>query len=159
VTLVRVQVWQVVRDEEQHDIVLLRDDDGRVLPIAIGSCEAAAIWVRLAPELAAPYLRRPWTHDLLQTTLERLGARLAHVVIDDLSNGTFFATLHLTSHGKEVVVDCRPSDAIALLLRTGAPLSVEETVMQEAGLKPLADDNGDHPDDLDMPPNDNGASL
>jgi uncharacterized protein len=140
VALVRAQVWQVVRDEEGNSIVLLRDDAGRILPIAIGSCEADAIWVCLAPERATPYLRRPWTHDLMQSILDRLGARLESVVVDDLDNGTFYATLHVMYRGNEVLVDARPSDAIALLMRTGAPLSVSEEVMREAGLRPVTDD-------------------
>jgi uncharacterized protein len=146
VSNVPVHIWQLVRDEEGHDVVLLRDETGRVLPIAIGACEAAAIWVRLMPEQAAPYLRRPWTHDLAQAILERLGARLDHVVIDDLANGTFFATLYLRCGERELVVDSRPSDAIALLLRNGAPVFVAEAVMQEAAMTPIADDDGEEPE-------------
>jgi uncharacterized protein len=155
VSNVPVHVWQLVRDEEGHDVLLLRDEVGRVLPIAIGTCEAAAIWVRLMPEQAAPYLRRPWTHDLAQAILERLGARLTGVVIDDLAHGTFFATLQVRYGERELVLDCRLSDAVAVLLRADAPLFVADAVMQHAALTPVdeADDeepgflNNDAPDE------------
>lgn len=138
-----VEVWQLVRDEEDHDVLLLRDEQGRLLPIRIGVCEAAAIWVRLAPEKAAPFLRRPWSHDLIHAMLDRLGAELNRVVIDDFNKDTFYATLHLRQHGKELVVDARPSDAIALLLRMNAPLLVNSEVMDEQAFHPeMGDDEG-----------------
>lgn len=129
---VRVEVWQLVLDEEGHDVLLLRDEQGRILPIRIGRCEAAAILVRLSPDLASVYVRRPWSHDLIQSMLDRLGARLDRVVIDGFVNGTFYATLHLCFRDSEFVVDARPSDAVALMLRTPCPLLVNEEVMGEA---------------------------
>lgn len=131
-----VDVWQLVRDEANHDVILLRDEQGRLLPIRIGVCEAAAIWVRLQPEAATPYLRRPWSHDLLHAMLERLGAHLDRVVIDGFTNETFYATLHLRYHDQEQVVDARPSDAIALLLRMPAPILVNSEVMDEQAFHP-----------------------
>ncbi|HEY3377276.1 MAG TPA: bifunctional nuclease family protein [Armatimonadota bacterium] len=133
---VPVEIWQIARDEDQRDMVLLRDAQGRVLPIVIGVCEAAAIWVVLSPTLAKPYVRRPWTHDLMLALLERFGARLDHVVIDGYTDGVFYATLHLLLHGEELLIDARPSDAIALLLRADVPLLVHDEVLQEAGLLP-----------------------
>jgi bifunctional DNase/RNase len=145
-----VEIWQLLRDEEEHDVVILRDEEERLLPIAIGVCEAAAIWVKLAPELAAPYLRRPWSHDLMQAMLERLGAKLERVVIDGFTGGTFYATLHLRYREAELVVDSRPSDAIALVLRMPAPLFVNDEVMAEAGFRfdETQDDSDDGPPDL-----------
>lgn len=139
-----VEIWQLVRDEQGRDIVMLRDEQGRVLLIEIGVCEAASIWVRLAPDTTVPYLRRPWSHDLMQSMLERLGAQLLRVVIDDcvrdvdknLIKYTFYATLHLTYRGQEVVVDARPSDATALALRMGAPLFVNTQVMDDHAILP-----------------------
>ena len=132
-----VDIWQLVRDDENHDVLLLRDGRGRLLPIHIGMCEAAAIWVCLAPsELAAPYLRRPWSHDLIQALLERLDAHLERVVIDGFANDTYYATLHLRHHGQELVVDARPSDAIALLLRMSGPVLVDAEVMDEHAILP-----------------------
>ncbi|MHB9133367.1 MAG: bifunctional nuclease family protein [Armatimonadota bacterium] len=131
--VIPVEVWQMVRDESEHDVIILREEQGgRVLPISIGMCEAAAIWVCLAPDVAAPYLRRPWSHDLMQSILERRKAVLDRVVIDGFSNSTFYATLHLTYQDQEVMVDARPSDAIALLLRMHAPLFVDAEVMDQA---------------------------
>ncbi len=140
-----VEVWQLLRDEEEHDVVILRDAQERLLPIAIGVCEAAAIWVKLAPEVAAPYLRRPWSHDLMQALLERRGAQLERVVIDGFTNGTFYATLHLRFRDEELVIDSRPSDAIALMLRMNAPLLVNTEVMEEAGFG--LDEMPDEPDE------------
>ena len=132
-----VEVWQLVRDEENHDVLLLRDERGRLLTILIGMCEAAAILVRLAPtELAAPYLRRPWSHDLIHALLERMGAQLERVVIDGFTKETYYATLHLRYRGREMVVDARPSDAIALLLRMNGPLLVNAEVMDEHAILP-----------------------
>jgi len=144
-----VEIWQLVRDEEGKDVkdvVLLRDERGRFLPIVIGVCEAAAIWVRLAPDLAAPYLRRPWSHDLMQSLLERLGAGLERVVIDNFANDTFFATLHLRYRDQELVVDARPSDAIALALRMYAPILVNDEVMDETSIPPGIGEGGEGPE-------------
>ncbi|MHB9023730.1 MAG: bifunctional nuclease family protein [Armatimonadota bacterium] len=155
-----VEIWQIVRDEGGHDIVLLRDDRGRLLPIEIGVCEAAAIWVRLAPEAALPWhlrIRRPWSHDLIQALLERLNAKLERVVIDGLTNGTFFATLHVNYFGDELLIDARPSDSIALVLRMHAPLFVNDEVLDMAAFLPEETNGedegpdempGDLPDDL-----------
>lgn len=134
-----VEIWQLVRDEEGkdvRDVVLLRDERGRFLPIVIGLCEAAAIWVRLAPDAAAPYLRRPWSHDLIQAMIERMGARLERVVIDDFTSDTYYATLHLSYQERELVIDARPSDAIALALRLYSPILVNNEVMDEASFTP-----------------------
>lgn len=148
-----VEIWPMVRDEEGHDVLLLRDARGRLLPIPIGICEAAAIWVRQRPELSTPYLRRPWSHDLLIALLEWAGATLDRVVVDDYTNGTFYATLYLTYQGRELIVDARPSDGIALGLRTGAPVAVSDDVMFRAAV--LQDgpgfDGGDWETDDDFP--------
>jgi len=144
-----VEIWQLVRDEEGKevkDIVWLRDERGRFLPILIGVCEAAAIWVRLEPELATQYLRRPWSHDLMQSLLERLGANLERVVIDNFADDTFFATLHLRYRDNELVVDARPSDAIALALRTFSPILVNDEVMDEISFRPGAGEGGEGPE-------------
>ncbi len=145
-SVIPVEIWQIMRDEEGHDVVFLRDDQGRLLPIIIGSCEAAAIWVRLAPELAAPFVRRPWTHDFMVSMLERLSATLERVVIDNVVNGTYYATLHLQYRDAEIVVDARPSDAIALVLRMPAALGVEDEVMRQKSFLPGSEgpESGEH---------------
>lgn len=141
-----VEVWQLARDEDGRDVVLLRDDQGRVLPIIIDVCTAAAIWVAISPDLAKPYVRRPWSHDLMQAMLHRLGARIERGVIDGYLNGAFLATLHLHYRGEELVVDARPSDTIALLLRESAPLFVNDEVMLEEAFSVGDDEEGDLPD-------------
>jgi len=149
-----VEIWQLVRDEEGKevkDVVVLRDEHGRFLLIVIGVCEAAAIWVRLEPELATQYLRRPWSHDLMQSLLERLGAKLERVVIDNFTNDTFFATLHLQYRDQELVVDARPSDAIALALRTFTPILVNDEVMDEASIPPGGNEGTEPPENWEGP--------
>lgn len=137
-----VEIWQLVRDEENHDVLLLRDEHGRLLPIRIGMCEAAAIWVRLAPqELTTPYLRRPWSHDLIFALLDRLNVQLERVVIDGFTKDTYYATLHLRHNDRELVVDARPSDAIALLLRMNGPILVNAEVMDEHAILPESDED------------------
>lgn len=111
-------------------IVLLRSDD-TLLPIFIGNAEASAI--ALALEGAVP--PRPLTHDLMRDVLVALGVEVAKVVISDVRDGTFFAELHLLDRvGRETVVSCRPSDGLALAVRTGAPLWASAEVIEEAGV-------------------------
>jgi len=153
-TDIPVEIWQLVRDEEGKDakyVLLLRDERGRFLQILIGVCEAAAIWVRLEPEQAVPYLRRPWSHDLMQSLLERLGASLERVVIDNFTDDTFYATLHLQYRERELVVDARPSDAIALALRLFAPILVNDEVMDEESIPPGANEGGEPPESWEGP--------
>jgi bifunctional DNase/RNase len=110
--------------------VLLRETNGRrILPIYIGGAEAAAI----AYALEGVEPPRPLTHDLLRIVLEELGARLDHVVVSDMRDHTYYAELHLTVGGAPHVVSARPSDSIALALRTGSPLFVAPHVLDESG--------------------------
>ncbi len=114
-------------------ILLLREREGdRYLPIWIGTAEATAI--ALALEGVEP--ARPMTHDLLRDVVAALGARVERIVITELREGTFFADLVLVaSDGTEVVVSSRPSDAIALAARTGAPVLAERALLDEAGVQ------------------------
>jgi len=110
-------------------IVILRDVDGqRMLPIWVGTVEANAIALQI--ENVAP--PRPLTHDLLRTVLKELGATLTRVVIEDLQDNTFYAYLHLERAGEPVVIDVRPSDALALALRCSAPVFVHPRVLDRA---------------------------
>jgi len=110
-------------------IVILKDKDGeRVLPIWVGIFEANAIALQIE-NVATP---RPMTHDLLRNVIADLEGAVDRVVVSDLKENTFFAIIHLTVKGERVVVDARPSDAIALALRTRAPILVEETVIDNA---------------------------
>lgn len=110
-------------------IIILRDeDDKRSLPIWIGIYEANAI----ALELEKIETPRPMTHDLIKNILETIEARVLKVMVTDLKENTFYAMLHLQAGGTEYTVDSRPSDAIALALRVGAPIYVDEDVVRKA---------------------------
>lgn len=111
-------------------IVLLREKEGRhrTLPIFIGGPEATAI----AFALDGVVTPRPMTHDLMRDLLGVLDTRLDRVVVTDLDEGTFYAELHLHSPGGDHVVSSRPSDAIALAIRVGAPVFAAESVVDEA---------------------------
>ena len=110
-------------------IVILRDaDNQRVLPIWVGPVEANAIALQI--ENVAP--PRPMTHDLLRNVLGELGARLARVIITNLRDNTFYAYLELQRAGETMLIDARPSDAIALSLRMKAPVFVDLRVLDQA---------------------------
>jgi bifunctional DNase/RNase len=110
-------------------IVILKDKQGeRVLPIWVGIFEANAIALQIE-NIATP---RPMTHDLLRNIITDLEGHVDRVVVSDLKENTFYAIVHLTVRGERVAVDARPSDAIALALRTRAPILVEETVIENA---------------------------
>ncbi len=110
-------------------IIILRDEeDKRSLPIWVGIFEANAIALELE-KITTP---RPMTHDLIKNILEAIDARVMKVVVTDLKENTFFAVLHLKVADNEYSVDSRPSDAIALALRVGAPIFVEEEVVKKA---------------------------
>lgn len=113
-------------------IVLLRELGGeRFLPILIGANEAAAI--AFALEGMEP--PRPMTHDLLRDLTTSLGASVDRVVLTDLHDGIYFADLVLVRDGVETVVSARPSDSIALAVRTSAPIFVNPAILDEAGVE------------------------
>jgi len=110
-------------------IVVLKDDDEKFfLPIWVGIFEANAIALQLE-NVSTP---RPMTHDLIKNILESLDARVQKIVVNDLRDNTFYAVIHLRLGSADITVDSRPSDAIALALRVGAPILVEEEVVQKA---------------------------
>lgn len=128
---------------QQHVVVLRETDGTRVLPIFVGPCEAQAI-ARLVKGEKFP---RPLTHDLLALLVEGLHAKVTRVVINELREGTYFASL-LVSRGQEVLsVDARPSDSIAVALRTEAPLYVNEDLLQSPPERPAVSDDPDDPID------------
>jgi uncharacterized protein len=110
-------------------IVILRDEqDKRILPIWVGVFEANAI----ALQVENIHTPRPMTHDLLRNVIHDLQARVDRVVVTDVKDNTFYALIHLDTPAGKVAVDARPSDAIALALRTRAPIWVEEHVIDRA---------------------------
>jgi len=113
----------------QSPIIVLRDASGdAVLPIWVGIFEANAIAVMLE-RIPPP---RPMTHDLLRSLIETLRARVERVVITDLRDNTFYALIHLLRGDERLAVDARPSDAMALALRTNAPIFVEDAVLEKS---------------------------
>jgi len=119
-----------------HRVVVLRETNGkRYLPIWIGPCEAEAIAVRLKG-LA---VQRPLTHDLLVDVIEVLQTRLLYVIINKLSNNTFYAQLIIDNYEQQLEVDCRPSDALAVAVRAGVSIFVTAEVLDDAGIEPEPD--------------------
>jgi hypothetical protein len=122
-------------------IVVLRETGGeRVLPIWVGLSEANAI----ALQIERVQTPRPMTHDLLKSVIDHLGGRLERIVVSDLKDNTFYAKLRLQSEHGALTIDARPSDAIALALRSGARIFVEEAVIQSAR---SMEDLGQEPED------------
>ena len=125
-------------------IVILKDKDGeRVLPIWVGVFEANAIALQIE-RIDTP---RPMTHDLLKNILLHLNATVEKIVVTDLQENTFFATIFLDMEGNRVVIDSRPSDAIALALRTDAPIFVTQEVINNSSNIRLDQENLD-PEDV-----------
>ena len=113
----------------QTPIVILRDKENmNTLPIWIGILEANAI----AVGLENVKLPRPMTHDLFKSLLEQTGLRLLRVEVTDIKESTYYAVLHLDWGGKPLVIDCRPSDAIAIAIRMEVPVMVRDTVIDKA---------------------------
>jgi len=110
-------------------IILLRDSEGeRILPIWVGVFEANAIALQIE-NVSTP---RPMTHDLLNNVIQGLNASLEKVVVCEIKDSTFYALMHLRLPDGMVIVDARPSDAIALALRASAPIFVDEDVIEGA---------------------------
>jgi len=117
----------------QHRVVILKDvGSDRYLPIWIGPYEADAITIQLQEVQVA----RPLTHDLLKTFIAELGATIRHILVSDLRNDTFYASIVLERNGRRVEIDSRPSDAIALAVRAQVPIYVDESVMDKAAITP-----------------------
>jgi bifunctional DNase/RNase len=122
---------------ERPILVLKVDADDRVLPIWIGHYEANAIALQLE-NINVP---RPMTHDLVCGILSQANLPLKEVLICDLRDNTYFADLVLMSNGQEIHVDARPSDAVALAVRSGAPILVEDSLFERMA---DSDDGGEN---------------
>jgi bifunctional DNase/RNase len=123
----RVTVYGVSFDvANKQPIVLLKvEGKNQFLPIWIGQPEAAAILMKLQ----RAELPRPMTHDLLAAVIEHLSATVSAVVVTELRENTFYAVIRLDSHGEELQLDSRPSDAIALAVRTDTPIYVSAELL------------------------------
>jgi bifunctional DNase/RNase len=114
----------------QRVVVLKEKGSDRYLPIWIGHNEADAIVIQLQ-NVPVP---RPQTHDLLKAVIGQLGAKVSHIVVNDLADDVFFARINIDIDGRHVEIDSRPSDAIALAVRLQAPIYAEDTVLDKAGV-------------------------
>lgn len=111
-------------------VVLLEDEKARIVPIFVGLSEAISIHHALSGELSP----RPMTHDLFISVLECLSASITNVLIDDLDGGIYYARLTIKNGSKQSEVDARPSDCLALALRSRAPIEVQEKVVLESSI-------------------------
>ncbi len=112
-------------------VLILKEKQGEhYLVIWIGPAEAEAIAMKLG-EAAPP---RPMTHDLLRNVIDGLGAQVSHIIVNDISNDTFYARIVLDSNGKVMEIDSRVSDAVALAVRAQVPIFADEAVVERAGL-------------------------
>jgi bifunctional DNase/RNase len=129
----RVTVYGVSFDmASKQPIVLLKvEGKNRFLPIWIGHPEAAAILMKLQKA----ELPRPMTHDLLASAIERLSASVSAVIVTELRDNTFYAVIQLDADGEELRLDSRPSDAIALAVRTNAPIYVSAELLNANGIE------------------------
>ncbi|MFD1721352.1 bifunctional nuclease family protein [Amnibacterium endophyticum] len=149
VPVVPVRVIGLAVDSRMQPVVLLTPldvgDGPRVMvPIWVGTQEAASISVAVNGEDTP----RPLSHDLMRTLLESVGASVDRADVTRIEDGTFYAELRLTTRDGPVTLDCRPSDAIALVSRIGAPLFVAESVLSDAGVLEEVDEDeaDDEPD-------------
>lgn len=122
----------------QAPIVILKDESGKVvLPIWIGMAEATSI----ASVMKSLSLARPMTHDLMMEAFSQLGAKIERAMIVDLKDSTYYAELVLMVGDRALILDARPSDAIALALRVSAPIFVAEHVLDQARVSLSTDES------------------
>ena len=130
----------------QRVVILKEKESERYLPIWIGPAEADAIAVKLQ----GATVPRPLTHDLLCSVIDSLGATVEYIIVNELKSDTFYAKIILNVDGKQIEVDSRPSDALALAVRVEVPVYAEEAVLDKAGIlldeetgKPLVEEKGE----------------
>ncbi len=132
--MIRVELARIIIDEKRQDqVIVLREKGGdRQIPIVIGFMEASSIKIKVS----GVDVPRPMTHDLLLTIMTALGASLTRVLIDKLVNNTFHAKLEIKSkEGELILIDCRPSDSVALAVRFKAPIFVADDVLEKSALQ------------------------
>lgn len=126
-------------------LIILKDvDQERFLPIWIGPFEAEAITIKLQDV----DVKRPLTHDLLKRFITELGATVSHVLVNELRNDTYYARIVVSVDGKQLEIDSRPSDAMALAVRAEVPIFVAEEVMEKASITPEEDQSELESEDL-----------
>lgn len=139
--MIPVKVRDVVLDSVQNPLLLLVDiNETIVLPIGIGFWEAQAIVLKLHGHLPP----RPMTHDLIKSLCHELGAKVVKIVVNDIKDNTFYAEIYFTAADRELVIDARPSDAVALALTVGCPIYLTDKVAAYTiSLQELADQSSE----------------
>jgi len=127
--MIEMEFYELRLDETGADqIIIIKEKLGhRMMPIVIGYYEAQSIHLALNDI----HIQRPLTHDLSVNIVEALGARMERVVVNDLRDSTFYARIYFSTNGGNVDVDSRPSDAIALAIRTNTPIFVAKEVLDQ----------------------------
>jgi bifunctional DNase/RNase len=127
--MIEFELFEIRIDETMNEqIVVLKECHGdRMLPIVIGFFEAQAIQIKISDY----ELPRPLTHDLLASVIKALGAEVQHILVNKLEKNTFFARIVFNRNGDTLEIDSRPSDAIALAVRVGVPIFVNEEVISK----------------------------
>jgi len=129
-TLVRAEIWTIARTEQGNAVLVRPVGSDRAVPIFIGQLETQSILIGFG---GVP-MPRPLSHDLMLSLLKTFGSDLLRVEINDLRDGTFYARLILSKEDGELIVDARPSDALALAVRRKCPVYIAENVVDSAGI-------------------------
>lgn len=129
--MIEMELSRIIIDDKRHDqVIVLKEKEGeRLLPIVIGMPEAVSI----KTQLSGVSVLRPMTHDLLKSILDNLDVKVDKILIDKLEDNTFYAKIIISLDSKVKSVDARPSDSIALAVRTKSPIFAEEEVLVKAG--------------------------
>lgn len=128
--VVEAELFEIrINEVEAEQLIILVEKGGdRRLPIVIGLCEANAIQIHIHG-INPP---RPLTHDLLNNTIPSLGGVIERIVVSDLREGTYYAEVVVRLNEEEITIDARPSDAVALAVRAGCPIYIEEAVLDRS---------------------------
>ena len=130
----KIRIFDISLTKAGFVLFLSESEEGPILPIVIGISEAQSITMALNKLTA----ERPLSHDLFQKIMNNFQASVVKVVISNYMNGTFYADLYLTTNDGTLIMDARPSDAIALAIRYNAPIYAAKNIMDEAGVLPSA---------------------
>ena len=143
--LVPAEVWTLAKTDQGNAVLIKPKGADIAVPIFIGQAEAQSILIGLGEV----EIQRPLTHDLLISTLRNLNTYVRRVEITDLSEGIFYGRLVVTKSGKEISIDARPSDCIAVAVRVKCNIYIDESVVDEAGISiTIINEPGEYPFDM-----------
>ncbi len=128
--MVQAEIWQIAQTMTGPAVLLRPEESDRVIPIYIGPSEAQAILLGLAGK----QLERPMTHDLMKRVFDELGIHVSHIMVTSITDGTFFAELHVDQGDKEYAIDSRPSDCMALAVRMKCPIYIDDDIVDSASI-------------------------